>query len=684
MQSFNKPLPTPLVSIIIPIYNVAPYLSECIQSVITQSYENLDIILIDDGSSDESLEIALEFAKKDKRIFVISKPNGGLSSARNTGFEFIKGSALREFFDSCHTEGVARSISNKNDRDISPTAQYDKNNGYLSTTPSHTTPPHCHTERSEVSQQKSNKESNRDILLSLNMTKQSQSGNRDFSFASLSQNDNIARDYASVALTQNQISYSKYPAFVYIITNKINSTLYIGVTSNLQKRIYEHKNHLVKGFSDKYNCEKLVYFESFENIEQAIQREKYLKGKRREFKKSLIDSINPKWIDLYEYLFGDISLSPQYDKNIACHTEGVARSISNKNDRDSSLHAMRSAQNDKTTSCHTEALAEVSHIQSLSQTHSFAKTYKSLSIQEVQSHFKKIQPNFITSDLERINDFITQELPQDALIHFIDSDDYIQPRCIELCVQNLLTKDLDIFVHNWSDFDEATKTLSKGSYMGKLKKNSYESGLELLSHNKIYNFFFAWQGLFRANILNRYTLRYTEGIYHEDHDFGTLLFALAKRSAYSDEALYVYRKRAGSIMNNQRDVAMPPKLPSFLEPLRKDFESYKEMRAYFKAYCFVVVGFRLWEFYESLVDSGNLRSEKHGLKKKYEGFFGNITLGYVMKVFKISLDKDPMGLKAMLKQIRFPKPLVWWHFIKDLHRQPKKLLHIANMRYFGR
>lgn len=460
MQYFSQP--HPLVSIIIPIYNVAPYLSECIQSVLTQSYENLDIILVDDGSSDESLEIALEFAKKDKRIFVISKPNGGLSSARNTGFEFIKGTALREFFDSCHT----------------------------------------------------------------------------------------------------------------------------------------------------------------------------------------------------------------------------------------------------TSNCHTEQ-SEVSHIQSLSQTHSFAKTYKSLSIQEVQSHFKKIQPNFIKSDLERINDFIVQELPKDALIHFIDSDDYIEPHCIEICVKNLCEKDLDIFVHNWSDFDEETKTLSKGAYMGNLKKNSYESGLELLSHNKIYNFFFSPQGLFRASILNHYSLRYTEGIYHEDHDFGTLLFALAKRSAYSDEALYVYRKRAGSIMNNQRDVAMPSKLPSFLEPLREDFDSYKEMRAYFKAYCFVVVGFRLWEFYEAMLekslenqsadfahfkqlrqDAGNAslatRGFFGGLCKEYESFFGNITLGYVMKVFKIPLDKDPMRLKTMLKQIRFKKPLVWWHFIKDLHRQPKKLLHIANMRYFGR
>ena len=329
MQSFNQHH-NPLVSIIIPIYNVAPYLAQCIQSVLTQSYENLDIILIDDGSSDESLEIALEFAKKDKRIFVISKPNGGLSSARNTGIEFIKGSALREFFDSCHTtsnchtEGVARSISNGNDRDSSPSLKNDRNGDSslrTSVSPRMTNDldisvfskpqydnknlvsndnVHCHTERSEVSQQEfaNNLEStNRDISLSLNMTKQSnmakqfqydnktltksQNDNRDFSLTPLAQNDNVVRDYASVALTQNQISYSKYPAFVYIITNKINSTLYIGVTSNLQKRIYEHKNHLAKGFSDKYNCEKLVYFESFENIEQAIQREKYLKGKKK-------------------------------------------------------------------------------------------------------------------------------------------------------------------------------------------------------------------------------------------------------------------------------------------------------------------------------------------------------------------------------------------------------------------
>ncbi len=87
--------------------------------------------------------------------------------------------------------------------------------------------------------------------------------------------------------------------YVYIVTNKTNKVLYIGVTSNLVKRIYEHKNSFVDSFTSKYNCKKLVYYEIFNNIQEAIKREKFLKGKKREYKLALINDFNPNWNDLY-------------------------------------------------------------------------------------------------------------------------------------------------------------------------------------------------------------------------------------------------------------------------------------------------------------------------------------------------------------------------------------------------
>ncbi len=87
--------------------------------------------------------------------------------------------------------------------------------------------------------------------------------------------------------------------YVYILSDKNNNTLYIGVTSNLVKRIYEHKNHLVKGFTDKYNCEKLVYYEKFDDMYRAIQREKTLKHWVRQWKENQIEKFNSDWKDLY-------------------------------------------------------------------------------------------------------------------------------------------------------------------------------------------------------------------------------------------------------------------------------------------------------------------------------------------------------------------------------------------------
>lgn len=88
--------------------------------------------------------------------------------------------------------------------------------------------------------------------------------------------------------------------FVYILTNQRNGTLYIGVTNNLKRRIYEHKNDLLEGFTKKYGLRTLVYYETHENIESAIIREKQLKKWKRLWKLRIIEEKNPNWKDLYE------------------------------------------------------------------------------------------------------------------------------------------------------------------------------------------------------------------------------------------------------------------------------------------------------------------------------------------------------------------------------------------------
>jgi putative endonuclease len=90
--------------------------------------------------------------------------------------------------------------------------------------------------------------------------------------------------------------------YVYMVTNKGNKVLYIGVTNDLRKRIYEHKEKLVEGFTKRYNLNKLVYFETCGDIQSAISREKQIKDGSRQKKIDLINNFNNKWRDLYDEL----------------------------------------------------------------------------------------------------------------------------------------------------------------------------------------------------------------------------------------------------------------------------------------------------------------------------------------------------------------------------------------------
>ena len=92
--------------------------------------------------------------------------------------------------------------------------------------------------------------------------------------------------------------------YIYMLTNKPNGVVYIGVTNDIIRRTYEHKNHLVKGFTQTYKLDKLVWFEQTEDVISAISREKQLKNWKRQWKIDLIEQQNPDWKDMYSEILG--------------------------------------------------------------------------------------------------------------------------------------------------------------------------------------------------------------------------------------------------------------------------------------------------------------------------------------------------------------------------------------------
>ncbi len=96
--------------------------------------------------------------------------------------------------------------------------------------------------------------------------------------------------------------------FVYILTNKYNKVLYTGITRDLPRRVAEHKLHINRGFTSKYNVDKLVYYEVFDRLEDGVCREKQLKNWQRAWKEKLIRGLNPKWRDLAE----DVGVDSEY------------------------------------------------------------------------------------------------------------------------------------------------------------------------------------------------------------------------------------------------------------------------------------------------------------------------------------------------------------------------------------
>jgi putative endonuclease len=102
--------------------------------------------------------------------------------------------------------------------------------------------------------------------------------------------------------------------YVYIMTNRSRAVLYVGMTSRLEGRAWEHKNHVAEGFTSRYNLDRLVYYKQFCDPLSAITREKEIKGWRRHKKNSLVETLNPKWQDRAESLFGDVRIRLRLNK----------------------------------------------------------------------------------------------------------------------------------------------------------------------------------------------------------------------------------------------------------------------------------------------------------------------------------------------------------------------------------
>ncbi|HXP35416.1 MAG TPA: GIY-YIG nuclease family protein [Chthoniobacterales bacterium] len=97
-----------------------------------------------------------------------------------------------------------------------------------------------------------------------------------------------------------------YDFWVYIVTNQTDSVLYIGMTNDLSRRLREHRSGEIPGFTADYRCHKLVYWEHYSDVEEAIAREKQLKRWSRKKKVELIDQVNPRWLDLFDEISGNI------------------------------------------------------------------------------------------------------------------------------------------------------------------------------------------------------------------------------------------------------------------------------------------------------------------------------------------------------------------------------------------
>lgn len=307
-------------------------------------------------------------------------------------------------------------------------------------------------------------------------------------------------------------------------------------------------------------------------------------------------------------------------------------------------------------------------IKSYKNTHSFDKTdIKKISKEDIDKNFIKLDERVYKTELSDINDLILQDLPDDVYVHFLDSDDCLDESCISTCKRYIQEKDLNLYLHNLSSVDENSKLIKEKIYLAlNLKLGFYDNGLDFLQSNKLHDFYFAYQGAFKASLLNLYKLRFIRHIYHEDHDFAIILFSLSQRLFVDDKVLLYYRSRSGSIISSMQDDSYPENLPFYLEPLKESFKSYKELRRYYKAY-------GMLRAFKEIYKLRNL-FKKSFYKKMYYYYLHQFILNYQYFFDKIESEEKEKNIKLLKGiEVKNINHLYLKFKLIELYRHPKLL-----------
>ena len=293
---------------------------------------------------------------------------------------------------------------------------------------------------------------------------------------------------------------------------------------------------------------------------------------------------------------------------------------------------------------------DYSEIKIKSQTpqNSFNPTTQTIDCNFISKHFRKISHNHFQTDLEDITPYIIQKMPDDLYIHFIDSDDFFSPHCIELCIKLASQKEYDIIWHDFNMFFQSLNITTASSH--KQKFGEWESGVSFLKQASGAPFSWVWKGVFRAKLLNCYNLRFQYRMDYEDCDFGIILFLFAQKIIYTNFIGLTYLIRQHSLSNfKKRDPFPKTDLPKHLEELKPYFHSYFNLKKYFGCYCY----FRIANILNTLQCTQKISKDQSQILEKHKNIF--IALGSRSLLCLILTNKiknfDSKNIKSMAKQL---------------------------------